>query len=166
MIVEEDIILEIVRPGTSVALPPGEVGEIVITKINTDYPIIRLGTGDLSKVIDEPSPCGRTNLRIQGWMGRAEQSTKFKGIFVTPNQFNKVTKNFKEISKVRFIITSKDFLDDGELLCETNNDSPELNLKVKEFFKTNFKLNINISFVKEGNILNDGVVIEDKRVLN
>ena len=90
MLLEEDIILEIVRPGTSVALPPGEVGEVVINKINTDYPIIRLGTGDLSKVIGEPSPCGRTDFRIQGWMGRAEQSTKFKGIFVTPNQFNEV----------------------------------------------------------------------------
>ena len=166
MIVEEDIILEIVRPGTSMALPPGEVGEVVITKINTDYPIIRLGTGDLSKVIDEPSPCGRTNFRIQGWMGRAEQSTKFKGIFVTPNQFNEVVKKFNEISKVRFIITTKEYLDYGELLCETNYENEELKQKVKEFFKTNFKLNINISFVKEGNILNDGLVIEDKRVIN
>ena len=120
MIIEENIILEIVRPGTLEAVPHGEVGEVVITKIKTDYPIIRLGTGDLSKIIEEPSPCGRTNFRIQGWMGRAEQSTKFKGIFVTLINLMKWLRNFKEISKVRFLITTKDFIDNGELLCETN----------------------------------------------
>ncbi|MBF96063.1 MAG: AMP-dependent synthetase [Pelagibacterales bacterium] len=166
MMVEEDIILEIVRPGTIEALPPGEVGEIVITKISNDYPIIRLGTGDLSKIIQEQSPCGRTNFRIKGWMGRAEQSTKFKGIFVTPNQFNEVRKKFKEISKVKFIITTKDFLDDGELICETNYENDDLKKKVAEFFKTNFKLSINVSLIKEGMIFNDGLVIDDKRVLD
>ena len=165
MILEEDIILEIIRPGTLEALPAGEVGEVVVTKINTDYPVIRLGTGDLSKVINEPSPCGRTNQRIQGWMGRAEQSTKFKGIFVNPNQFNEVIRNFKEVTKVRFIITTKDFLDEGELLCESITENDDLNNKIKEFFKTNFKLNIKVSFMKKGGIKNDGLVIEDKRSL-
>ena len=165
MILEEDIILEIIRPGTLEALPAGEVGEVVVTKINTDYPVIRLGTGDLSKVINEPSPCGRTNQRIQGWMGRAEQSTKFKGIFVNPNQFNEVIRNFKEVTKVRFIITTKDFLDEGELLCESITENDDLNNKIKEFFKTNFKLNIKVSFIKKGGIKNDGLVIEDKRSL-
>ena len=166
MIIEEDIILEIVRPGTLHAVPHGDVGEIVITKISSEYPVIRLGTGDLSKIISDPSPCGRTNLRIQGWMGRAEQSTKFKGIFVTIDQLNKVVNTFKEISKVRFIITTKDFIDNGELLCETKDRSDQFNSKVKEFFKNNFKLNINVSFVNEGSIPNDGLVIEDKRILD
>ena len=166
MLIEEDIILEIVRPGTSISLPPGEVGEIVVTKINTDYPMIRLGTGDLSKILTDPSPCGRTNYRIQGWMGRAEQSTKFKGIFVTPSQINKVLDNFKDILKVKFIINTKDFLDYGELLCETDIMDLELKNKIKEFFKNNFKLNINVSLAKRGEILNDGLVIEDKRELD
>ena len=165
MIIEENIILEIVRPGTLEALPAGEVGEVVITKIKTDYPIIRLGTGDLSKIIEEPSPCGRTNFRIQGWMGRAEQATKFKGIFVNPKQFNEVLRNFKEISKVRFLITTNDFLDEGELMCESNYDHEDLAKKIKEFFKTHFKLNIKVSLTKCGSIKNDGLVIEDKRQL-
>ncbi|MDC3024114.1 AMP-binding protein, partial [Alphaproteobacteria bacterium] len=137
MLIEEDIILEIVRPGTSQSLPPGEVGEVVVTKVNSDYPMIRLGTGDLSKIIDEPSPCGRTNYRIEGWMGRAEQSTKFKGLFVTPSQVNKIIEVFKDICKVKLIITTKDFLDYGELLCETANKDLDLQNKVKEYFKSN-----------------------------
>ena len=166
MLIEEDIILEIVRPGTSHSVSPGEVGEVVVTKINSGYPMIRLATGDLSKMIDEPSPCGRTNYRIQGWMGRAEQSTKFKGIFITPNQINKIIKNFKEISKVKFIINTKNLLDYGELLCETDSQDNELKNKIKDFFKANFKLNINVIFTKKGDILNDGLVIEDKRVID
>ena len=166
MIVEEDIILEIVRPGTSEALPAGEVGEVVITKINTDYPVIRLGTGDLSKIIKDISPCGRTNFRIAGWMGRAEQSTKFKGIFVTPDQINLLTKNFKELSKVKFVITSKDLLDHGELFCETTDLGSDLKEKIKAYFKANFKLSIKVSLVEKSEILNDGLVIEDKRVLD
>ena len=165
MLIEEDIILEIIRPGTSEALPAGEVGEVVVTKIKKDYPVIRLGTGDLSKIINEPSPCGRTNYRIAGWMGRAEQSTKFRGIFVNPNQFNEVVRNFKEITKVKFIITTKDFLDEGEILCESIAENDDLNDKIKNFFKTNFKLNIKVSFIKKGNMQNDGLVIEDKRSL-
>ena len=166
MLIEEDVILEIVRPGTSRSLPPGEVGEIVVTKINSDYPMIRLGTGDLSKILVDLSPCGRTNFRIQGWMGRAEQSTKFKGIFITPTQVNKVLDSFKDISKVKLIINTKDFLDNGELLCETDSKDLELQNKIKDFFKNNFKLNVNISLVKRGEILNDGLVIDDKRELD
>ena len=100
-------------------------------------------------MIDEPSPCGRTNYRIQGWMGRAEQSTKFKGIFITPNQINKIIKNFKEISKVKFIINTKNLLDYGELFCETDSQDNELKNKIKDFFKANFKLNINVIFTKK-----------------
>ena len=98
-------------------------------------------------------------------MGRAEQSTKFRGIFVNPNQFNEVVRNFKEITKVKFIITTKDFLDEGEILCESIAENDDLNDKIKNFFKTNFKLNIKVSFIKKGNMQNDGLVIEDKRSL-
>ena len=98
-------------------------------------------------------------------MGRAEQSTKFKGIFVNPKQFNEVLRNFKEISKVRFLITTNDFLDEGELMCESNYDHEDLAKKIKEFFKTHFKLNIKVSLTKCGSIKNDGLVIEDKRQL-
>ena len=93
MVVEESIILEIVRPGTNLNVKDGEVGEVVVTKLTNNYPMIRLATGDLSAIIKEPSPCGRTNFRIKGWMGRAEQSTKFKGIFITPKQVNDILKS-------------------------------------------------------------------------
>ena len=97
---------------------------------------------------------------------KVEQSTKFKGIFVTPAQVNKVLDYFKDISKVKLIINTKDFLDHGELLCETDSKDLDLQNKIKEFFKNNFKLNVNISLVKRGGILNDGLVIDDKRELD
>ena len=99
-------------------------------------------------------------------MGRAEQSTKFKGIFVTPDQINLLTKNFKELSKVKFVITSKDLLDHGELFCETTDLGSDLKEKIKAYFKANFKLSIKVSLVEKSEILNDGLVIEDKRVLD
>ena len=128
--------------------------------------MIRLATGDLSAIIDEPSPCGRTNMRIKGWMGRAEQSTKVKGIFVTPEQLNKVTNTFREVIKARLVIESKDFLDDPILVCEVK-DIDKINKKeIKIFFKSQFKLNIRINLVEIGGIVNDGKVIEDKRLKN
>jgi phenylacetate-CoA ligase len=99
MIVNEDIILEIVRPGTDDPVAAGEVGEIVVTRFNPAYPLIRFGTGDLSAVLDEPSPCGRTNMRIKGWMGRADQRTKVKGMFVDPKQVDRVVKAHPEIGR-------------------------------------------------------------------
>ena len=162
--IEENIILEIVRPGKTISLPPGEVGEIVVTKIDTNYPMIRLATGDLSSIIEETSPCGRTNFRIQGWMGRAEQSTKIKGLFVTPLQINQVLKKFKEISKVKLVVTNEGLVDKATLFCETDVSSEELGIKIENFFKASNKLSITVNLVKRGRILNDGLVIEDKRV--
>ena len=164
MMIEENIILEIVRPGTTISLPPGEVGEIVVTKIDTNYPMIRLATGDLSSIIEETSPCGRTNFRIQGWMGRAEQSTKIKGLFVTPLQINQVLKKFKEISKAKLVVTNEGLVDKATLFCETDISSEELGIKIENFFKASNKLSIAVNLVKRGRILNDGLVIEDKRV--
>ena len=166
MIVEENIILEIVKPGSNQQVRRGEVGEVVITKLNNSYPMIRLATGDLSAIIDEPSPCGRTNMRIKGWMGRAEQSTKVKGIFVTPEQINKLINTHKEVIKARLVIESKDFLDDPVLVCEVKDIKKINEEDIKIFFKSQFKLNIRINLVEIGKIANDGKVIEDKRIKN
>ena len=163
MIVEENIILEIVKPGSDQQAEIGEVGEIVVTKLLSDYPMIRLGTGDLSAIIYEPSPCGRTNLRIKGWMGRAEQSTKVKGLFINPEQINQISKNFQNIIKSRLVIRTKNYLDSPDLQCEVRKNSESSAKDVQNFFKNQFKLNVNVNFVEEGEIPNDGIVIEDKR---
>ncbi len=163
MVVEENIILEIVKPGTNQQAAIGEVGEVVVTKLDSSYPMIRLATGDLSVIIDEPSPCGRTNLRIKGWMGRAEQSTKVKGLFITPEQINKINLTYKEIIKSRLVINRKNFIDDPLLVCEVDNKSENLEEEIKKYFKDQFKLSINVKFVGRGAILNDGKIIEDKR---
>src|SRR4029077_9925422 len=104
MILDERLILEIVRPGTGDPVQPGEVGEVVITSFNKDYPLIRFGTGDLSAVLPGTSPCGRTNVRIRGWMGRADKATKEKGMFVHPAQVAEVAKRHGEILKARLIV--------------------------------------------------------------
>ena len=105
MIVNENIILEIVRPGTGDPVADGEVGEVVVTTFNPDYPMIRLATGDLSAVLAGASPCGRTNTRIKGWMGRADQTTKVKGMFVRPEQIAEVARRHPELGRVRLVVT-------------------------------------------------------------
>ena len=105
MIVNETLILEIVRPGTGDPVPDGEVGEVVVTSFNPDYPMIRLATGDLSAVMAGVSPCGRTNMRIKGWMGRADQTTKVKGMFVRPEQVAEVAKRHPALGRVRLVVT-------------------------------------------------------------
>ena len=104
MIVNEGVIVEIVRPGTGDPVPDGEVGEVVVTSFNPDYPMIRLATGDLSAVLPGASPCGRTNMRIKGWMGRADQTTKVKGMFVHPEQVAEVAKRHPELGRVRLVV--------------------------------------------------------------
>jgi phenylacetate-CoA ligase len=163
MILEENIILEIVKPGSNELAGKGEVGEVVVTKLDNTYPMIRLATGDLTAVIEEPSPCGRTNVRIKGWMGRAEQSTKVKGLFITPEQIHKITIRYKEVIKARLVIYTKDYLDDPILFCEIENKSSNLDEEVRSFFKSQFKLNVKIKLVNKGEIANDGIIIEDKR---
>lgn len=163
MIVEENIILEIVRPGTSINVNDGEIGEVVITKITNDYPMVRLATGDLSAIIREPSPCGRTNLRIKGWLGRADQTTKFKGIFISPKQVNEVINSFKEIAKVRLVLTNENYLDKGLLVCEVDKKSDSLKQSIKNLFKSSNKVNVEVNLVGKNTILNDGIVIEDRR---
>ena len=166
MIVEENIILEIVRPGTNLALNAGEVGEVVVTKLDSDYPMIRLATGDLSCLIEEPSPCGRTNLRIKGWMGRAEQSTKFRGLFITPRQLQNLKEKLDKVFKVRLVLTRENLSDHGTLICETENFDKDLELYIAEKFKSYFKLRVDIKLTKKNSIKNDGIVIEDLRPVN
>ena len=103
MIVDEGVMVEIVRPGTGDPVPEGEVGEVVVTTLNPDYPLIRFATGDLSAVLPGVSPCGRTNLRIRGWMGRADQTTKIKGMFVRPEQVAEFTRRHPEIRRARIV---------------------------------------------------------------
>src|SRR5205807_667857 len=105
MILNEDIIIEIVRPGTGDPVADGEVGEVVVTTFNPDYPMVRLATGDLSAVLAGRSPCGRTNTRIKGWMGRADQTTKVKGMFVRPEQIAEVARRHLELTRIRLTVT-------------------------------------------------------------
>ncbi|HTM62047.1 MAG TPA: AMP-binding protein, partial [Burkholderiales bacterium] len=121
MIIEEGLILEIVRPGTGDPVQPGEVGEVVITTFNKDYPLIRFGTGDLSAVLPGKSPCGRTNVRIKGWMGRADQSTKVRAMFVTPKQVDEIVKRHREIQRARLVVSGEPGSDQMTLKVEARD---------------------------------------------
>ena len=164
MILDEEIILEIVRPGTAEPLPEGEVGEVVVTTLNPDYPLIRFGTGDLSAVLPGISPCGRTNTRIKGWMGRADQSTKVKGMFVHPAQVAQVTKRHPEIVKARLVVEHDDAaMDRMTLRCEVNAGNEDLMRAIAETVRDVCKLRGEVSFCAPGVLPNDGKVIEDAR---
>ena len=126
MIVDEGVLLEIVRPGTGDPVPAGEVGEVVVTTFNRDYPMIRLATGDLSAVLPGTSPCGRTNMRIKGWMGRADQTTKVKGMFVHPEQVAKVAERHPELGRVRLVVGRDGDQDTMVLKAEAVNHEPAL----------------------------------------
>jgi phenylacetate-CoA ligase len=164
MIVDEDVILEIVRPGTGEPVSAGEVGEVVVTTFNQTYPLIRFGTGDLSAIVpeslNEASACGRTNLRIKGWMGRADQTTKVKGMFVHPEQVEAVRKRHPEILRARLIITNPDSSDAMTLHCQGPEQSG-LTEAVATSLRELTKLRGDVVFV--GSLPNDGKVIEDLR---
>ncbi len=164
MTLDESMILEIVRPGTGDPVAEGEVGEIVITSLNTDYPMIRFGTGDLSAVLPGISPCGRTNTRIKGWMGRADQTTKVRGMFVHPGQVAQIVKRFPEIVKARLVVSGEMANDKMALQCEVSG-SPVAGLaeRVAEAIRDVTKLRGEVVFVAVGSLVNDGKVIEDAR---
>ena len=132
MIVNEDMIVEIVRPGTGDPVAEGEVGEVVVTTFNPDYPMIRLATGDMSAVLAGASPCGRTNTRIKGWMGRADQTTKVKGMFVRPEQIAEVAKRHPELARVRLVVTREGEQDAMTLSAECANAGAGLSDAVAE----------------------------------
>lgn len=171
MIVAEGIILELLRPGTGDPVAPGEVGEVVVTTFNRDYPLIRFATGDLSAELPGRSPCGRTNRRIKGWMGRADQTTKIKGMFVHPQQVAEVLKRHPEILKARLVVARDETeADTMTLHCETTavqeseaETAAALVAAVGESLRAVTKLRGAVTFVAPGSLANDGKVIDDTR---
>jgi phenylacetate-CoA ligase len=163
MILGEALILEIVRPGTGDPLPDGEVGEVVITSFNRDYPLIRFGTGDLSAVLPGASPCGRTNVRLKGWMGRADQSTKVRAIFVTPGQVAEVLRRHPEVRRARLVVEGEAGGDRMTLKCEVESSPPSLVEAIVGSIREVTKLRGDVELVAPGSLPNDGKVIEDQR---
>jgi len=163
MILDEGLILEIVRPGTGDPVSDGEVGEVVVTTFNADYPLIRFGTGDLSAVLPGASPCGRTNTRIRGWMGRADQTTKVKGMFVHPSQVAEVVKRHGEITKARLVVDNPGGSDRMTLHCEVAAASDALKAAIEASLREITKLRGEVVLAKPGQLPNDGKVIEDAK---
>jgi phenylacetate-CoA ligase len=163
MILEEALILEIVRPGTGDPVAPGEVGEVVITTFNTDYPLIRFATGDLSAVLAVPSPCGRTNVRIKGWMGRADQTTKVRAMFVTPKQVNEIARRHAEVKRARLVIEGETGAERMTLKCEVAGTPAALTEALVASIRDVTKLRGEVELVAPGSLPNDGKVIDDLR---
>ena len=163
MIIDEGVVVEIVRPGTGDPVADGEVGEVVVTTFNPSYPLIRFGTGDMSAIMDGASPCGRTNARIKGWMGRADQTTKVKGMFVHPGQIADVVKRHPEIAKARLVVTGRTGNDVMTLHAEVAGGGDALADAVKQSIQTVTKLRGEVALVAPGSLANDGKVIEDAR---
>lgn len=166
LIVNENIILEIVRPGTGNPVPDGEVGEVLVTVLSADYPLMRFATGDLSAVLPGRSACGRTNIRIKGWLGRADQTTKVRGLFVHPHQVAAALARAPGISKVRAVVDNPDGQDRLRLLCEAGAQDDQLITLVESALRDITKLRAEASFVAIGSLPNDGKVIEDLRKLD
>ena len=162
MIVDEGVVVEIVRPGTGDAVSAGEVGEVVVTSFNRDYPMIRLATGDLSAVLPGASPCGRTNMRIKGWLGRADQTTKVKGMFVHPEQVAEVAKRHTGVGRVRLVVGRAGEQDTMTLRAEASDDAA-LKAKLAETLQAVTKLKGEVELVAPDSLPNDGKVIADER---
>jgi phenylacetate-CoA ligase len=163
MILDEALILEIVRPGTGDPVPAGEVGEVLVTSLNTDYPLIRFGTGDLSAVLAGTSPCGRTNTRIKGWMGRADQTTKVRAMFVTPRQVGEVLRRHAEVLKARLVVEGETGNDRMTLKCEAKERPAGLAEAIVASIRDVTKLRGEVELVAPGTLPNDGKVIDDTR---
>jgi phenylacetate-CoA ligase len=164
LVLDEQVILEIVRPGTGDPVPEGEVGEVVVTVLNPDYPLVRFGTGDLSAVLSGTCPTGRTNTRIKGWLGRADQTTKIKGMFVHPSQVAEVARRHPEVAKARLVVSGEMADDRMALHVEVPNPSaPELATQLEATLRDVTKLRGTIHLGALGSLPNDGKVIEDAR---
>lgn len=160
MIIDEGVIVEIVTPGTGNPVAPGEVGEVVVTTLNPDYPLIRFATGDLSAILPGQSPCGRTNMRIKGWMGRADQTAKIKGMFVRPEQVAALVAKHDEVTKARVIATRSGEMDVMTVQIESpGGDETAYGASVADALKLKGKIEI----VAPGSLPKDGIVIEDQR---
>jgi phenylacetate-CoA ligase len=163
MVVNEDIILEIVRPGTGEPVAEGDVGEIVVTTLDPDHAWIRLAIGDLTATLPGPSPCGRTNMRIKGWMGRADQTTKIKGMFVRPEQLAEIAKRHPELGRLRLVVARDNEQDVMTLRCECAAPSEALRDTVVSTLRAVTKLGGNVEWTAPGSLPNDGKVIADER---
>ncbi len=163
LVLDEGVVVEIVRPGTGDPVEAGEVGELVVTSLSTAYPLIRFGTGDLTAVLPGHCPTGRTNTRIKGWMGRADQTTKIRGMFVHPKQVHEIVKRFPEVARARLVV-SGEMADDKMLLQVEAASAPEdLAGKISEAIRDITKLRGDVELVRVGSLPNDGKVIEDAR---
>jgi phenylacetate-CoA ligase len=163
LVLDEELILEIVRPGTGDPVPDGEVGEIVVTTLNADYPLVRFGTGDLSAVLPGASPCGRTNTRIRGWMGRADQRTKVRGMFVDPAQVADVVRRHAEVRRARLVVDNAGGQDRMVLHCEADAQGDALAQAIVASLRDVTRLRGDVAFAAPGSLANDGKVIEDVR---
>ncbi len=163
MIVNESVILEIVKPGTGDPVPEGEVGEVVVTSFNPDYPMIRLATGDLSAILPGRSPCGRTNIRIKGWMGRADQTAKIKGMFVHPRQVADVAARHPELARLRLVVGRAQEQDTMTLMAECASPDAALESAVAATLQSVTKLKGAVKLVAPGSLPNDGKAIADER---
>jgi phenylacetate-CoA ligase len=163
ILLDEGVIVEIVRPGTGDPVPDGEVGELVITTLNPHYPLIRFGTGDLSAVLPGRCPSGRTNQRIKGWMGRADQTTKIKGMFVHPGQVAEVAKRFPQVLRARLVVSGEMASDQMTLRVEASEALEGLAERLGEAVRDVTKLRGTIELLAPGSLPNDGKVIEDAR---
>ena len=162
-VIDEDVLVEIVRPGSGEPVATGEVGEIVVTSFNLDYPLVRFATGDLSAVLAGVSPCGRTNQRINGWMGRADQTTKVRGMFVTPAQVNAIVKRHPAVQRARLVVSGSVGDDRMTLVCEATDADDALRDALVASIRDTTNLRGDVTFVGLGALANDGKVIEDTR---
>jgi phenylacetate-CoA ligase len=163
LIVTEDALVEIVRPGTGDPVPEGEVGEVVVTNFDETYPLIRFATGDLSAVMPGLSPCGRTGTRLKGWMGRADQTTKVKGMFVHPRDIAEIGKRHPELGRLRLVVRRSGDQDEMVLLAESAAGAEELRARVAETLSSVTRLKGAVEFAAPGSLPNDGKVIADER---
>jgi phenylacetate-CoA ligase len=163
MIVNESVMVEIVRPGTGDPVPDGEVGEVVVTSFNPDYPMIRLGTGDLSALLPGPSPCGRSNVRIKGWMGRADQTVKVKGMFVHPRQIAEIATRHPDLQRLRLVVNRSDEQDTMTLLAEHAAPDAAIEAAVAATLQSLTKLKGAVRLIAPGTLPNDGKLIADER---
>lgn len=163
LVIDEGVIVEIVRPGTGDPVAEGEVGELVVTTLNPDYPLIRFGTGDLSAVLAGGCPTGRSNTRIKGWMGRADQTTKVRGMFVHPSQVADIIRRFPEVIKARLLVSGEMANDSMTLQVETSSAPAGLEQRISDVIRDVTKLRGTVQLLAPGTLANDGKVIEDAR---
>ena len=166
LVVDEGVLVEIVRPGTGDVLPAGEVGEVVVTTFNADYPLLRFGTGDLSAVLPGPCPTGRTGPRIKGWLGRADQTAKVRGMFVHPGQVAELLKRHPELTRVRLVVAGEMANDQPTLQAEAQGMPEGLQAAVAASVRDITKLRCEVQLLPPGSLPNDGKLIEDRRSYN